>query len=260
MAEAIISGMKEAGLDVDVTVSEPNEERASYLADTYSVTIAANNVAAVTDADLAVLSVKPQQLSDVAQDIGTVVSDLSAVTFMSIMAGVQTKTIVDQIGCDRVIRIMANTPSQVGAGATAWTASPTVSAGMREFAGRMLGSFGLQVYFDDEKLVDIATALSASGPAYVFVFIEALIDGAVQLGMTNADARALATQMVLGSAELAKKSGKHPADLRNMVTSPGGTTAAALHALESNGFRKASIEAVVAAFQRGEELNKLSDG
>ena len=260
MAEAIISGMKEAGLDVDVTVSEPIEERASYLADTYSVTIAANNVAAVTDADLAVLSVKPQQLSDVAQDIGTVVSDLSAVTFMSIMAGVQTKTIVDQIGCDRVIRIMANTPSQVGAGATAWTASPTVSAGMREFAGRMLGSFGLQVYFDDEKLVDIATALSASGPAYVFVFIEALIDGAVQLGMTNADARALATQMVLGSAELAKKSGKHPADLRNMVTSPGGTTAAALHALESNGFRNASIEAVVAAFQRGEELNKLSDG
>ena len=260
MAEAIISGMKEAGLEVDVTVSEPIPERASYLTETYSVTIATDNVAAVTGTDLAVLSVKPQQLSDVAQDIRGVVSDLPDVTFMSIMAGVLTKTIVDQIGCDRVIRIMANTPSQVGAGATAWTASPTVSAEMRDFAAKMLDSFGLQVYFDDEKLVDIATALSASGPAYVFVFIEALVDGAVELGMNNADARALAIQMVLGSAELAKRTGKHPADLRNMVTSPGGTTAAALHALESNGFRKASIEAVVAAFQRGEELNKLSDG
>ena len=260
MAEAIISGMKEAGLDVDVTVSEPIQERASYLSETYSVTIAANNVAAVSGADLTVLSVKPQQLSDVAQDVRGVVPELPGITFMSIMAGVKTKTIIDQVGCDRVIRIMANTPSQVGAGATAWTASTTVSPEMREFAGRMLDSFGLQVYFDDEKLVDIATALSASGPAYVFVFVEALIDGAVQLGMSNADARALAIQMVLGSAELAKQTGKHPADLRNMVTSPGGTTAAALHALEANGFRKASIEAVVAAFQRGEELNRLSDG
>ncbi len=260
MAEAIISGMGDAGLDVAITVSEPIPDRASYLADTYGVSIARNNVQAIINADLAVLSVKPQQLGDVARDVSGVVSQLPYITFMSIMAGVQTKTIVDQIGCDRVIRIMANTPSQVGAGATAWTASPTVSAEMREFAGQMLESFGLQVYFDDEKLVDIATALSASGPAYVFVFIEALVDGAVQLGMTNADARALAIQMVLGSAELAKQTGKHPADLRNMVTSPGGTTAAALHALEANGFRKASIEAVVAAFERGDELNKLSDG
>ena len=203
---------------------------------------------------------KPQQLGDVAEDVSGFVGQLPDLTFMSIMAGVQTSTIIDQIGCDRVIRIMANTPSQVGSGATAWTASPTVSAEMRKFAAKMLDSFGLQVYFEDEKLVDIATALSASGPAYVFVFIEALIDGAVQLGMSNADARALAIQMVLGSAELAKRTGKHPADLRNMVTSPGGTTAAALHALESNGFRKASIEAIVAAYQRGEELNKLSDG
>ena len=125
---------------------------------------------------------------------------------------------------------------------------------MRDFAVKMLESFGEQTYFQDEKLVDIATALSASGPAYVFVFIEALIDGAVQLGMSNTDARDLAIQMVLGSAELAKQTDKHPAELRNMVTSPGGTTAAALHALEKHGFRKASIEAVIAAYQRGEEL------
>ena len=259
MAEAIISGVIQAKLDVDITVSEPIPDRAAYLQETYGVTIAKNNREATVISDLVVLSVKPQQLSYVADEIRDTVHKLPDVTFMSIMAGVLTKTIVDQIGCDRVIRIMANTPAQVGEGATAWTASPTVSGEMREFAAKMLDSFGVQVYFDDEKLVDIATALSASGPAYVFVFIEALIDGAVQLGMTNADARELAIQMVYGSASLAKETGKHPADLRNMVTSPGGTTAAALHALESGGFRKASIDAVLAAFQRGEELAKMSD-
>ena len=257
MAEAIISGMKEAGLDVNITVSEPIPERARYLADTYGITVAANNVEAAVSADLAVLAVKPQQLAEVASEIAHMAE---YDTFMSIMAGVQAKTIISQLGCDRLIRIMANTPSQVGIGATAWTATPTVSAEMREFAAKMLESFGTQVYFEDEKLVDIATALSASGPAYVFVFIEALIDGAVQLGMTNADARNLAVQMVLGSAVLAKETGEHPADLRNMVTSPGGTTAAALHALEAGGFRKASIDAVLTAYQRGEELAKLSEG
>ena len=260
MAEAIISGMKDAGLDVNITVSEPIPERARYLADTYGIAIAANNVNAVLASELAVIAVKPQQLADVASEIDKIASSLDRVTFMSIMAGVQAKTIISQLGCDRLIRIMANTPSQVGIGATAWTATPTVSAEMREFAAKMLESFGTQVYFEDEKLVDIATALSASGPAYVFVFIEALIDGAVQLGMTNADARNLAVQMVLGSAVLAKETGEHPADLRNMVTSPGGTTAAALHALEAGGFRKASIDAVLTAYQRGEELAKLSEG
>lgn len=258
MAEAIISGMNGAAIDVGITVSEPIAERASYLDQTYGVEIAKNNVDAVSNADLAVLAVKPQQLVDVADEIRDVVPSLDHITFMSIMAGVKTKTIVEQIGCDRVIRIMANTPSQVGLGATAWTASPSVSVEMREFAGDMLESFGEQVYFDDEKLVDIATALSASGPAYVFVFIEALIDGAVQLGMTNSDARDLAIQMVLGSAALAKETGKHPAELRNLVTSPGGTTAAALHALEVAGFRNASIDAVLAAYQRGEELDRES--
>ncbi len=258
MAEAIISGMIKAELAVDITVSEPITERANYLKRTYAVAIA-NNIDAVGSANLAVLSVKPQQLGDVADEIRDVVPALKKLTFMSIMAGVQSKTIIDQLGCDRLIRIMANTPAQVGLGATAWTASPSVTTDMREFAVEMLESFGEQVYFDDEKLVDIATALSASGPAYVFVFIEALVDGAVQLGMSNTDARALAIQMVLGSAALAKETGKHPAELRNIVTSPGGTTAAALHAMELSGFRKASIDAVLAAYGRGEELAKLTD-
>lgn len=260
MAEAIISGMRKADLDATITVSEPIADRAEFLTNTYGVFIARSNANAVIGADLAVLSVKPQQLADVADDITETVAKLSDITFMSIMAGVQSQTIIDQIGCDRLIRIMANTPSQVGLGATAWTTTPTVSDEMRDFAAKMLSSFGEQIYFEDEKLVDIATALSASGPAYVFVFIEALIDAAVQLGMTNADARSLAIQMVLGSAALAKETGQHPAELRNMVTSPGGTTAAALSALENANFRKATIDAVLAAHQRGEELAKLTDG
>ncbi len=259
MAEAIISGVLEAGVNIEIIVSEPIPERASYLSDTYDVAIASDNVHAVSISDLAILAVKPQQLAEVADAIRDTVSELQSITFMSIMAGVQTQTIVDQIGCDRVIRVMANTPSQVGFGATAWTTSPSVSDEMREFAAQLLEAFGEQVYFADEKLVDVATALSASGPAYVFVFIESLIDAAVQLGMTNADAKSLAIQMVLGSAALAKETGKHPAELRNMVTSPGGTTAAALYALESGGFRHAAMDAVLSAYARGEELAKLAD-
>ena len=239
--------------------------RATFLSETYGVDCHSRTIvkAMLSNADLAVLCRKTSTTCrNVGDDIRQRGSTSShRLTVMSIMAGVQSKTIIDQIGCDRIIRIMANTPSQVGIGATAWTATSTVSDEMRDFAGqRCSQSFGVQVYFEDEKLVDIATALSASGPAYVFVFIEALIDGAVQLGMTNADARELAIQMVLGSAALAKETGKHPAELRNMVTSPGGTTAAALQALEAGGFRKASIEAVLAAYQRGEELAELSDG
>ena len=259
MAEAIISGMKEAALGCGIIVSEPISERATFLAETYEVEVAANNRVAITNADLAILAIKPQQLREVAGDIQGIMPQLHHLTIMSIMAGVQSKTIIDQIGCDRLIRIMPNIPSQIGLGATAWTATPAVSADIRDFVAKILDSFGSQVYFEDEKLVDIATALSASGPAYVFVFIEALIDGAVQLGMTNIDARALAIQMVIGSAELAKQTRKHPAELRNMVTSPGGTTAAALQALEVGGFRKTAIDAILAAFQRGEELAKLSD-
>ena len=116
MAEAIISGMTEAGLDVNIVVSEPIADRAKYLADSYGVTVAANNVNAVLASELAVLAVKPQQLADVAEEISDVVPSLERVTFMSIMAGVQAKTIIEQIGCDRLIRIMANTPSQVGIG------------------------------------------------------------------------------------------------------------------------------------------------
>lgn len=257
MAEALIAGMLDASLDVYLTISEPIERRREELAQRYDVKLLANNILAAHNADLVVFAVKPQQLDDVAIDFHGV--DTGRQVAISIMAGVQMRTIREKLGFDRIIRVMPNTPAQISSGSSAWTATDTVDSSAREFTAKMLQSVGEEVYFEDEKMVDIATALSASGPAYVFVFIESLVDGAAQLGMPHDAARKLAVQMVLGSAKLAKDTGYHPAELRNMVTSPGGTTAAALHALEEQGFRSACINAVLSAYNRGEQLDKLSE-
>ena len=135
-----------------------------------------------------------------------------------------------------------------------WVATAEVPDDVIDFTSSMLDALGDQIRLDDEKVLDMATALSASGPAFVYVFLESLIDAGVQIGMPADTARRLAIQTIHGSAELALKSGKHPAELRNMVTSPGGTTAAGLHAMEKRAFRAAAAEAVLAAYQRSEEL------
>ncbi len=255
MAEALISGILKAGIDCRISVGDPLAQRRKYLSERYAVTVASENASVLSGADIAVIAVKPQQLGDVAAEFESIGVKLP--TVISIMAGVRMDTIRDRLHCGGIVRVMPNTPAQIGQGATAWTASSTVDAEALRFTERMLDAVGEQIYFDDEKLVEIATALSASGPAYVFVFIESLIDGAVQLGMPISSARELAVQMVLGSASLAKSTGLHPAELRNMVTSPGGTTAAALHAMESKGFRFAAIEAVLTAHRRGDELGQI---
>ena len=257
MAEALISGILDADIDVRLIVSEPVASRREQLACRYKIELFADNITATNDADLIVLAVKPQQLDDVAKDFNEI--DTRQQVAVSIMAGVQMQTIRNKLGFDHIIRVMPNTPSQIGFGASAWTASDGVDSSACDFTRKMLQAVGEEVYFENEKMVDIATALSASGPAYVFVFIESLVDGAVQLGMSSDAARKLAVQMVLGSAMLAKETGVHPAELRNRVTSPGGTTAAALHALEEDGFRSACINAILSAYQRGEYLAKMSE-
>jgi pyrroline-5-carboxylate reductase len=155
---------------------------------------------------------------------------------------------------DRLIRVMPNTPAQIGHGMSVWTATPDVPRPVREFTEHTLTALGEQLFVDDEKYVDMATALSASGPAYVFKFIEALVDAGVLLGMPADMARKLVLQTVTGSAILTRESGKHPAELANVVTSPGGTTAAGLKALEDGRFQATVMDAVVAAYERGEEL------
>ncbi len=255
MAEAIISGITEAKLAATITVGEPDKSRRDALAKLKVKAVAAN-AEAMRGADIVVLAVKPQQFDAVAAQIKKSLSPDQ--TLLSIMAGVKLHSIGLKTGHRRLVRVMPNTPAQVRQGISAWTASAEVPQEHLDFVQKMLGAIGEEVRFADEKYVDMATALSASGPAYVFVFIEALTDAGVLLGMTNAVARQLAVKTVLGSAALAKETGKHPAELRNIVTSPGGTTAAGLLALEEGGVRSAVINAVKAAHKRGEELGALT--
>jgi len=252
MAEAIIAGIRNASIKADITVGEPLKERRDALLERHMVAAAAQNAEAVDGADIVVLAVKPQQLDAVAAELAPLLS--ADQTVLSIMAGVKIHSLGLKLNHGRMIRVMPNTPAQVGCGMSVWTTWGDVPEGVIEFTGQMLDGIGDQIYLEDERLVDMATALSASGPAYVFTFIESLADAGVLLGMPQDVARRLALRTVLGSAELAIRSGTHPAELRNLVTSPGGTTAAALLALEEGGFRAAVVKAVKAAYRRGEEL------
>jgi|TARA_B100000809_G_scaffold265974_1_gene326621 pyrroline-5-carboxylate reductase len=252
MAQAIISGVKDAGLDASIIVGEPFEARRESLKSDLGVEVTASNREAIAGADIVVLSVKPQQLEAVAEELdGALNADQ---TVLSIMAGVKIHSIGLKLNHTKLIRVMPNTPAQIRKGISAWTASDDVEQATLDFVASMLSAIGDELKFSDEKNIDIATALSGSGPGYVFVFIEALTDAGVELGLPVHVARHLASQTVLGSAALQRESGKHPAELRNMVTSPGGTTAAGLAALEMGGFRANVAEAVRAAFERGEEL------
>ena len=252
MAQAIISGVKDAGLDASIIVGEPFEARRESLKSDLGVEVTASNREAIAGADIVVLSVKPQQLEAVAEELdGALNADQ---TVLSIMAGVKIHSIGLKLNHTKLIRVMPNTPAQIRKGISAWTASDDVEQATLDFVASMLSAIGDELKFSDEKNIDIATALSGSGPGYEFVFIEALTDAGVELGLPVHVARHLASQTVLGSAALQRESGKHPAELRNMVTSPGGTTAAGLAALEMGGFRANVADAVRAAFERGEEL------
>ena len=252
MAQAIISGGKDAGRDSSIIVGEPFEARRESLKSDLGVEVTASNREAIAGADIVVLSVKPQQLEAVAEELdGALNADQ---TVLSIMAGVKIHSIGLKLNHTKLIRVMPNTPAQIRKGISAWTASDDVEQATLDFVASMLSAIGDELKFSDEKNIDIATALSGSGPGYVFVFIEALTDAGVELGLPVHVARHLASQTVLGSAALQRESGKHPAELRNMVTSPGGTTAAGLAALEMGGFRANVADAVRAAFERGEEL------
>ncbi len=252
MAQAIISGVKDAGLDASIIVGEPFEPRRESLKNDLGVEATASNREAIVGADIVVLAVKPQQLDAVAAELkGALTADQ---TILSIMAGIRMHSIGLKLNHTKLIRVMPNVAAQIRKGISAWTASEDVDQAMLDFVASMLKAIGDELKFSDEKNVDIATALSGSGPGYVFMFIEALTDAGVELGLPVHVARHMASQTVYGSAALQRETGKHPAELRNMVTSPGGTTAAGLAALEIGGFRATIAEAVRTAFERGEEL------
>jgi pyrroline-5-carboxylate reductase len=174
------------------------------------------------------------------------------------MAGVRIATLAAAFGHDRNVRVMPNTPAAIGEGISAWTATPEVDPAQLETVSALLRSVGGEVYVEDEKKIDMATALNGSGPAYVFLFIESLIEAGVIMGLTRQQSELLAVQTVLGSARYALESEQSPADLRAAVTSPGGTTAAGLLEFEKGAFRSTVIEGVRAAHRRAIELGQLS--
>lgn len=257
MAEAIIGGALGAGLvrPDEVSVGEPVAARREQLARERGVAAFADNAEAVQrGVDLVFLAVKPQSLGEVMPGLGRAL--MADQTVVSIVAGATMDTLTGGLGHSAVARVMPNTPAQIGEGMSVWTASDAVGAAAREAVASILRTLGDEVYAPDENLIDMATAVSASGPAYVFLFVEALIDAGVYLGMARDVARRLALQTVLGSARLMERTGRHPAELRDMVTSPGGTTIAALRAMEAGGFRAATLDGVAAAYEKSQALGK----
>ncbi|MFQ5860455.1 MAG: pyrroline-5-carboxylate reductase [Dehalococcoidia bacterium] len=256
MAAAMIRGMLDKGIcaAADITVGEPVAERRHVLDREFSVSAMGGNAQAVASADLVVLAIKPQHLGSALADLKGRLQPHQMV--LSIVAGATIEQVSQGLGHTRLIRAMPNTPAQVGAGMSVWTCTDAVGEEGRDTVRAILRTLGEELYVDDERYVDMATALSASGPAYVFLFLESLADAGVYLGMSREMAQALALQTVLGSALLAKETGRQPAELRNLVTSPGGTTAEALLALEQAGFRAAVVNAVAAAHEKALELGE----
>jgi pyrroline-5-carboxylate reductase len=254
MAEAMIAGLLRDGLVTPdrVIASHPRAERRETLESAYGIRTVAGNADAVREADVILLGIKPQMLEKVGRDIGPHLRRGQLV--LSVLAGATTAALTGILGHDQVVRSMPNTPARLGKGVTVWYATPETSDEQREQAAALLGALGLQLEVDDEKMVAMATAVSGTGPTYVFLVMEALIDAAVHLGFPRHIAHDLVIETLEGSTLFARQSGMHPAELRNMVTSPGGTSAAALHELESGRLRTVLSEAVWAAFRRTVEL------
>ena len=259
MAEAMISGFLRAGLvePGQVVASHPRAERRAALVDAHGIRAVVSNVEAVDGADVIVLAVKPQMLARVGREIGPHLREGQLV--LSVLAGPTTKALTATLGHDQVVRAMPNTPARIGNGMTVWYATPTTTDDQRAQAKALLGALGAELEVEDEKWVAMATAVSGTGPAYVFLVMEALIDAAVHLGFPRHVAHDLVIETLEGSTRFAKQSGDHPAVLRNMVTSPAGTSAAAIHELESGRLRTVLSEAVWAAFRRTVELGDQMD-
>jgi pyrroline-5-carboxylate reductase len=257
MAEALIKGLLKAGVVAPerIIASDVREKRLEELHARYGIRATLKNREVAQGADVVVLAVKPQIMSTVLIELaGAARADA---LYISIAAGVTLNAMETLLGDGaRVVRVMPNTPALVGAGASAFCAGRAVSPADIEVARTILESVGTCVVLDDESLLDAVTGLSGSGPAYMFLIIEALADAGVKVGLPRYHAQALAAQTVLGSAKLLIETGEHPGMLKDMVTSPGGTAIAGLHTLEQGGLRTTLINAVESATRRARELGE----
>ncbi|HEX74676.1 MAG TPA: pyrroline-5-carboxylate reductase [Dehalococcoidia bacterium] len=254
MGEAMLSAILEKGLSRPqaISVSDIDETRLKYLEQKYGVAAISNNRLAADKSDVVVLAIKPQNLVQVMAELSGHLKPTQLV--LSIIAGARIKTLCLGLNHNSVVRAMPNTPAQIGEGISMWTGATEVTEQQKGRAGSILGTMGKEIYVDDEKYIDMATAVSGSGPAYIFLFVESLIDAAVAIGLPRDMAKELVLQTVLGSEHFIQKSGKPLAELRRMVTSPGGTTEAALHKLAEKGFSSLILQAVIAAYNRAQEL------
>lgn len=256
MGEAMIRGLlsQEIVKPEQIIASDPWQERLSYLQGQYGIHVTVDNTEAAETGQVVVLSIKPQSLDKVMPDVRGHLRRRDLL--VSILAGVPIKKLADGTAHASVVRAMPNTPAQIGQGITVWTATQEVSDLHKQQGQAILGSFGEQVFMDDERYLDMATALSGTGPAYVFMVMEAMIDAGVHLGFSRHIATKLVFQTMRGSVDYAAQSGKHVAELRNQVTSPGGTTASALYQLEKGGLRTVLSRGIWAAYERSRELGQ----
>jgi pyrroline-5-carboxylate reductase len=258
MAESIIAGLLRQKLvsPEQIVGSHPRAARREELETRYGIQMVEKNRSAVEsgEVDIIVLAVKPQRLNVVLSELRGALSADNLV--LSIIAGARIETIAKDLAHSTIVRAMPNTPAQIGEGITVWTATPEVSEAQRTRIQTLLGALGREMSVETERMIDMATALSATGPTYVFLVMEALVDAGVHMGFSRHVAQELVTQTILGSVLFARESHKHPAELRNMVTSPGGTSAEAIYQMEKGSLRTVLSKAVYAAFQRAVALGK----
>ena len=256
MAEAIIIGLikKQVIATSNITAAGPRLERLQELEEAYQIKSNLVNADAVRDSDVVILCVKPQKLPEVMANLQGIIPPDALV--ISIVAGATMQTLGSGLDHTAVVRAMPNTPAQIGEGMTVWTQSQATSQTQHDLAQQILAALGREIFVKDESYIDMATAVSGTGPAYVFLFLEAMIDAGVHLGLPRRIAEEMVVQTISGSIAYYSKNTSHPARLRNQVTSPGGTSATALYYLEKMGFRTAISRAIWAAFTRSQELGK----
>ncbi|HSM56623.1 MAG TPA: pyrroline-5-carboxylate reductase [Candidatus Sulfomarinibacteraceae bacterium] len=256
MAEAMIRGLlsQEIVGAQQIVAAGPRPERGRELQEKHGVRVTTDNMEAAEEGQIVVLSAKPQVLSYIMPQVRGHLRRRDLV--LSILAGVPIKKLADGLAHAAVVRAMPNTPAQIGQGITVWTATPEVSDLQKRQAQAILGSLGQEVFLSEEEYLDMATALSGTGPAYVFMFMEAMIDAGVHMGFSRRVAQQLVIQTLRGSVEYAERSGKHVAELRNQVTSPGGTTAEALYHMEKGGLRTVVSRGIFAAYERSIALGR----
>ncbi|OQY29666.1 MAG: pyrroline-5-carboxylate reductase [Anaerolineaceae bacterium 4572_5.1] len=256
MAGAIIVGLLREKLATpeNLFASDPREDRGEELREKYGIQPFTDNTAAVANADVVVLSVKPQRLRGVLEELQGKIPSHALV--LSIIAGATIEKISTGLGHGKVVRTMPNTPARIGEGITVWVASDAVSTSQKEQAQKILSALGEDVFVEDEYYLDMATALSGTGPAYVYMFMEAMIDAGVHMGFPRRISEKLVVQTMRGSVNFYEKNDVHVAALRNQVTSSGGTSAEALYYLEKAGVRTAISRAIWAAYQRSLELGR----